>query len=421
MFPLLKIFTGSAGQALQSLRANKLRSFLSLLGISIGIFCIIGVMSAVDSLEDNVRSSFDKLGSDVIYLSKFAWTEDPGENFKKIMRRPNPGYDDYKAIAKKVKSAEMVSLRVFVGLKTLEYKSSNVERVEISAVTYDFERLYDLDFEKGRYFSQQEYFYGANKVVLGHTTAKELFGDKEPVGKSIKLLGSKMEVIGVLTKSGDDLVGIMNFDEAAMLSYETARKVANLKTNNAFGNSSISIKAKETIGTDELIGDVTGVIRAHRRLKPKEENNFALNEASMMGEFLDSFFGVLNMMGFIIGGFAILVGGFSVANIMFVSVKEQTNIIGIKKALGAKSYIILFEFLIESIVLCLIGGAIGLFFVFLGLKIISSIESVSFDIYLSFANLFYGLLGAIFVGVLSGMIPAYLAARMNPVDAIRSK
>jgi putative ABC transport system permease protein len=421
MLTLIKIISESALQAIQSLRSNKLRSFLSLLGISIGIFCIIGVQSAVDSLEANVRGSFDKLGSDVIYLSKFNWAQDPGNDFLKIMRRPNPSYEDYKVLNRKVKTAQMVSLNVFIGLKTIEYKSSNVERVETSAITYDFARIYDLEFLKGRYFSQQEFFYGANKIVLGHNTSNELFGDVEPIGRKVKVFGRKMEVIGVLEKSGDDLIGIMNFDDAALISYETAKKVANLKSNNAFGNSSISIKAAQNVSNEELKGDVTGVIRAHRKLKPREENNFALNEASVLGNFLDSFFSTLNFMGYLIGMFAIFVGAFSVANIMFVSVKERTNIIGIKKALGAKKYIILLEFLIESIILCLIGGAIGLVLVYGVTRALSSVESIAFDIYLSLGNTIAGLVWAVAIGIISGIIPAYIAARMNPVEAIRSK
>ncbi len=420
MLTILKIITESALQAFSSLSSNKLRSFLSLLGISIGIFCIIGVKSAVDSLEDNIRSSFDKLGSDVIYFSKFSWQEDPGENFMKIMRRPNPSYDDFKIINKKVKSASLVTFNVFLGVKTLQYRSSYVERVEVSAITYDFEKLFSLDFNKGRYFSPQEFFYGANKVILGHETASELFGNIEPLGKHIKLMGRKMEIIGVLEKSGDDLLGIMNFDDAAIVSYEMGKKMANLKSNNVFGNASISIKVAENATVEELKGETTGVIRAHRKLKPREEDNFALNEASMLGEFLDAFFGVLNLMGFAIGGFAIFVGMFSVANIMFVSVKERTSIIGVKKALGAKRYMILLEFLIESVILCLIGGVIGLLFVYLTIKGISSVESVAFDIVLTGGNITFGLGLATFIGILSGIIPAFIAARMDPVVAIRS-
>ena len=301
MVLLLKVITESILQAIQSLRSNKLRSFLSLLGISIGILCIIGVQAAVDSLEDNVIGSFDQLGSDVIYVSKFVWTEDPGSNFVKIMRRPNPNYEDYKVINKKVKSAEAVSFNVFLGRKTLEYRSSNVERAIISAVTFDYANIYALDFEKGRYFSPQEYQYGANKIIIGHKVAEELFGAVEPIGKEIKMLGRKVEVIGVLAKSGENLFNIMNYDESVLVSYELGKKIANLKSNSAFGNASISVKASNQFSTQKLKDDVTGVLRAHRRLKPKEEDNFALNEISAIGEAFDRFFDMLNLMGLVVG------------------------------------------------------------------------------------------------------------------------
>lgn len=418
---LLKITTESVLQAVQSLRYNKLRSFLSLLGISIGILCIIGVQAAVDSLEDNVIGSFDQLGSDVIYVSKFVWTEDPHANFMKLLRRPNPSYADYKVINKKVKSAAATSFNVFLGQKTLEYRSSNVERVAITAVTYDYADIYALDFEKGRYFSPQEYQYGANKVIIGHKVAEELFGAIEPIGKEIKVLGRKLEVIGVLAKSGDNLFNIMNYDESVLVSYELGKKIANLKSNFAFGNASISVKAADNTSVLKLKDDVTGVLRAHRRLKPKEESNFALNEISAIAQAFDPFFKALNLMGLVVGMFAIFVGVFSVANIMFVSVKERTNIIGIKKALGAKKYIILLEFLIEAIILCLIGGLLGLLLIYLLLTGLSNIESMPFDIYLSANNVINGLIWSTAIGIVAGIIPAFLAARMDPVDAIRSK
>ncbi len=421
MVTLLKVFSESIAQALQSLRANKLRSFLSLLGISIGIFCIIGVQAAVGSLEDNVRGSFDKLGNDVIYVSKFSWVEDPGQNFLKIMRRPNPSFADYRAINKKVKSAGAVSLNVFLGIKTLQHRSSNVENVEVSAITYDFGEIYALEFELGRYFSQQEYHYGANKVILGHKVAEELFGSINPLGRDVKLLGRKLEVIGVLEKSGEDLLGIMDFDDSAILSYELGRKIANLKSNNAFGNSSISVKAVKSANVDKLKGEVTGVLRAHRKLKPKEESNFHLNEISMMGAAFDSFFGALNTMGWFIGGFALLVGLFSVANIMFVSVKERTNIIGIKKALGAKRYIILMEFLIESVILCLIGGLVGVVIIYGLLELLASMETIPFNIYLSASNITSAFVISTLIGMGAGFIPAFIASKMDPVTAIRSK
>ena len=183
----------------------------------------------------------------------------------------------------------------------------------------------------------------------------------------------------------------------------------------------LSVKTAAGYSIEDMEDEVTGILRGIRRLKPKEDNNFALNKLTMLSGVLDSVFGVMNTVGIIIGMFALLVGAFSVANIMFVSVKERTNIIGIKKALGAKKYIILLEFLIEAIILCLIGGIIGLILVAGVLKAISSIPDMAFEMYLSPGNMIIGLVGSAIIGILAGVIPAWQAARMDPVIAIRSK
>ncbi|MFK8101075.1 MAG: ABC transporter permease [Saprospiraceae bacterium] len=414
---LLKIIYESANQALQQLRGNKLRTFLSLLGITIGIFCIIGVKAAVDSLETNVRGSFDKLGSDVIYVRKWSWS-DSHQYWWKYLKRPEPNYQDYKTVAKKVKSLDKVSYHVAIGFRTVKYRSSSVEQSVLIGATYDFAEMFSIEFEKGRHFSQTEYTYGSNKILLGYTVAEELFGTIDPIGKEIKVSGRKLEVIGVIKKSGDDLINVVDFDDAIIVSYELARKFANLKSKNVF-QTSINIKASEGVELDQLKDEVTGVMRAAHKLKPKQEDDFSLNELTMMTSLLDGFFSVLSLLGWIIGGFAILVGAFSVANIMFVSVKERTNIIGIKKALGAKRYVILLEFLIESIILCIIGGVLGLGLI--GLTTLALSQVADFDVFLSFSNMLLGVGVSIAIGLLSGIIPAHQASGMDPVDAIRSK
>jgi len=417
---IFKIINESIAQAIQSLRNNKLRSFLSLLGISIGIFCIIGVQSAVDSLEDSIRGSFEKLGSDVLYISKFPWASGGSQaEFIKWMRRPNTSIDDFKAINKKVRLAETTCFYVFSGSKTVKYRSSSVDRAMTMGISFEYNELFDLNFEKGRYFSHQEYRYGVPKCFLGNVVASELFGAIDPIGKEITIKGRKLEVIGVLEKSGKDLVGIMDFDDRIFISIEMAKKFINFNTNFAFQNAFLAVKASENISLDQLNDEVVGVLRAHRRLKPRQEDNFAINQLSMMTQAFDLFFGALSKMGWLIGGFAILVGIFSVANIMFVSVKERTNINGIKKALGAKRYIILMEFLIESILLCLIGGLVGLGLVYVVVNILS--DAIGFDMYLSTANMVRGNVLSAIIGVLAGFIPAFQAASMDPVVAIRSK
>ena len=411
-----QVLTESFRQAWQSLTGNKLRSFLSLLGISIGIFCIIGVLSAVDSLEDNVRSSFDKLGNDVIYVDRFSWAEDPGQNFWKWMKRPQPSFKDFKAIQTKVQAAEMTSFYTVVGIKTAKYRSNSVEGGFLVGVTEDSGNLFGFEYADGRYFSKSELTTGAPKIILGGVIAKELFGSIEPVGKKIKVGGRKLEVIGVLKENGESLVDIMNFDEGVIITYELAKKFANLKEGNNMG-SAISVKAKAGFDVEDLKEEMRGVLRARRKLKPREGDDFALNELSLLSNLLDVVFSVLNSAGWMIGGFALIVGMFSVANIMFVSVKERTSLIGVKKALGAKRYVILLEFLIESIILCIIGGLFGMAFIWLLLKGISS--ALDFPLYLDVGNATFGLTVSIITGILAGVIPAIQASNMDPVVAMR--
>lgn len=416
MFTLIKVFFESTRQAYQSLVGNKMRSFLSLLGICIGIFCIIGVLSAVDSLEDYVRTSFDRIGSDVVYVQKFSWEEDPGRNYWKWMRRPNPDYQDYLALKKRVKNAKEVAFYTIIGGRTAKYRSSSVEGGFLISGTQSCQEVLNLEIEKGRYFTQSEAVKSNPKTVLGATIAEELFGTVDPIGKKIKISGQKVEVIGVIEKSGEGL-GIMNFDEAIMISYHFGKKFANVDNKFSFGGT-LAVKAASGVPLATLKDEIEGILRSHRRLRPKEDSDFAANELSTFSKILDGFFGVLNMAGFIIGIFSLIVGMFSVANIMFVSVKERTNLIGVKMALGAKRYVILLEFLIESIILCVLGGLLGMLFILIVLKILTA--AIGFNLYLDMGNVFLGLSVSIFVGVLSGIIPAFQASRMNPVEAIRA-
>ena len=415
MTTFLKIIIESIAQAFHQLRANKLRSFLSLLGIAIGIFCIIGVLSAVDSLEDNVRGSLQKLGSDVVYVKKWPWADVSGSWWDYI-KRPNPDHKDFEALSEKSKLARLTSFHIVIGFKTVKYRANSVENTVLIGSSLDFSKMFAIEYDKGRYFSPSEYHFGSNKIILGYKVAEELFGSIEPIGKQIKLMGRKFEVIGVIEKAGNDLLNPLDFDECIVVSYNSARGLANLKARYVF-DSSVTVKAAQGVELRDLKDEMTGILRSHRRLKPKEKDSFSLNELSMISQFFDGFFNILNMIGFIIGGFSILVGGFSVANIMFVSVKERTSIIGIKKALGAKRYIILLEFLIEAVILCLIGGMIGLLLVYGVVSILSYV--IEFDLYLSPSNMLWGVLGAITIGIISGFIPAIQAARMDPVEAMR--
>lgn len=416
---VLRIVYEGAAQAWQQLMANKLRSFLSLLGVTIGIFCIIGVKSAVNSLEDNIRGSMAKLGNDVIYIEKFSWGEDPGQNFWKWMRRPNFTFQEFETLKDELELADQVGFWQFLGAKTVKWHSSSVENCYFLGITEDCNELFHLEFqEEGRFFSPVEYQTGADVCVLGATIGTGLFGEGvDPVGKDINVGGRKLRVLGVTKKSGKDLLKPFNFDNCVLIGYNLARRGFGVRAKGDFDRTSISIKAKPGVDLEALKDEITGVLRGERRLKPKEENNFALNTLSIISGLFDKLFGTMNLAGYFIGGFALLVGMFSVANIMFVSVRERTNLIGIKMALGAKRWFILLEILIEAVVLCVFGGLLGLVLIWGVTAGISA--AIDFDIHLSLSNAFWGVLVSVIVGVASGLIPAFMASNMDPVEAIR--
>ena len=413
----LKITYEAIVQALDSMWGNKLRTFLSLLGITIGIFCIIAVKSAVDSLRDNIVSGFNELGTDVLYIERMPWNENPDENFWKYAKRPEPSYTDYEVIASKSKLASHSAFTVFTGGRTIKYKSTSVTNAFIMAPTFEYEQLQGVQFEKGRYFTKVEYETAANKVILGSKVADQLFSLVDPIGRSVSLFGQDYNVIGVLKSEGDNMFNFINFDDVIWLPFENARRFINVNDHSSVGKL-LNVKAKPDVSLEELKGELTGILRAKRRLSPAIGDNFAINELSMLSQVLDSVFGVINLAGFMIGIFSLIVGMFSVANIMFVSVKERTSLIGVKKALGAKRFIILLEFLIEAVILCIIGGFIGLGLVWVVLKIVTVV--FKFQMTLSFVNIMTGVITSIVVGIIAGILPAIRASALDPVVAMRS-
>ena len=253
---------------------------------------------------------------------------------------------------------------------------------------------------------------GKNHVLIGYDIAFALFGSLDVIGERIKLGGRKVLVIGVFAKEGEDITG-NSLDTGVLIPINFGRNIMNIRK----ADPLIMAKAKEAVSKEELKDELRGVMRSIRKLKPKMSDNFALNEISVITTALDSIFSVIGMAGWVIGGFSILVGGFGIANIMFVSVKERTKLIGIQKALGAKNNFILMQFLLESVILCLIGGILGLLLVFMLATVATSISD--FSIQLSMENIILGLSVSIIIGIFSGIVPALSAARLDPVEAIR--
>ena len=400
--------------AFNSLILNKLRTFLSLLGITIGIFAIISVFTVIDSLENSIRDSIAKLGNNVVYVQKWPWAMGGDYPWWKYMNRPVPSLKEKNELLRRSHltqaAAFMVSTR-----KNIQYKENSADNIDIVCATHDYEDIWSFEIALGRYFSLFESSAGKNKAVIGAVIAEKLFPDIDPIGKTIKIIGHKVSIIGVYKKEGSDPFG-MSSDEQISIPINFAKNIFDIK--NERMNPVIMVKANPGISSNELIDELKGIMRSIRRIKPTEDDDFALNQSSLISQGFDSIFGVIDVAGIIIGGFSILVGGFGIANIMFVSVKEQTKLIGIQKALGAKNYFILLQFLYESVILTLLGGLFGLLIIFVGTLIVSAAFDMDFD--MTTGNIITGIVISVTIGIVSGIVPAYKAARLNPVEAIAS-
>ncbi len=415
MLSTLKILWSSFKMALQELRVNKLRTFLSLLGITIGIFCIIAVLTVTDSMESTIRNDLKSLGTNVVYLQKWPWDGD-GEWWR-YMNRPEPEYSEMRAIKEKVTTADAVTYLFSSGGRKIEYGADYMENVELLATTMDLDKMQAVDIAAGRYFSPSELMNGNNVVVLGANIWEGLFFTADAaVGKIVRFSNRNCKVVGALKKKGESMMGGVFGDNTVMMPYLFARTIIDERR---FADPFYMIRARPDVAVGELKDDLTGAMRAIHRLKPTQDNDFALNEITTVQGELESVFSVLNIAGWLIAGFALVVGGFGIANIMFVTVKERTNIIGLKKAIGARPAIILLEFLLEAILLCMIGGGLGLLLVFSGTLIAGNMFD-SFQIALSTGNIVLGLSISVIVGILAGFIPAFSASRLDPVVAIRS-
>lgn len=403
--------------AVQAVTVNRLRAMLSLLGITIGIFAIIAVFTIVDSLEANIRESVSTLGSDVIYVEKWPWAPEPGEEYAwwKYMNRPLPSLDESEYLEDKSKGAAGVCFVAAVG-RMIEYGNSNVDGAGVAGVSDGFQEIRAFELERGRYFTPLEMNSGRNVVVIGYDIARELFRGANPIGKEIKTMGRKITVIGVVEKEGTGMFEGLILDDVVIMPLNYFKGFVDIRSDRA--NPQIWVKARPNVSVEELDYELTHLLRSYRRLKPSEEDNFALNQTSVINNQLDQLFAVLKIAGFFIGIFSIIVGGFGIANIMFVSVKERTNIIGIQKALGAKRYFILAQFLFESVMLSLAGGILGLLIVFLGATVIRA--SSEFSIYLTMNNILVGIGISSLIGLISGIFPAWQGARMDPVVAINT-
>lgn len=414
----IEIIVSSFKMAIQELWKNKLRTFLSLFGITIGIFCIIGVLATVNSLEQNIQNEIKSLGNNTIYIDKWEYSGGgPDYPWWKFVNRPSPRYQEVQEIKERTPMAKYVAFHNSI-TDQVEFASRQLSDVTTHSINEDFRYIQPTEIAYGRAISDREYQEGSHVGIMGNEVAEQLFGQAElGVDKLIEVRGKQLLVVGIIKKQGKGFLsgGGWDFDKSVFIPYRFGRTLMNeLKA-----DPLIMVQGQEGVASAKLKEELTGTMRAVRKLTPTQEDNFALNDINDFSKVISDIFVNVNIGGWAIALLSLIVGMFGVANIMFVSVRERTSQIGLKKAIGAKSRIILTEFLLESSFLCIIGGLIGLTLVFLLTQLLTS--ALNFPVFISTSNMILAIGICIIVGVIAGFIPARQAARLDPVVAIRSK
>lgn len=416
MLLYLRLLKESFAFAMNALRNNKLRTMLSLLGVTIGIFSIIAVLAAVDSLDQKIQNDLSTLDKNTIYLTSQSFGPTDVPRWKRE-QFPNVTFEEYQYMKTAMKDVENSCFQYFTVSQNITYESRTSEAVNMVAVTAEFVDIQRLEFSEGRFFNESESYSGKQVVVLGYDIAQNLFDGFNPIGKTVRMYGQKFTVIGVTKKKGSSGIDIGGGDDTSAFFPATfLRRIYG--DNNPQVLPVIVVKPEKGTDIEALKRDIAQKLRNFRGVKQGDIDNFFINILSGLTDMIDGLLGSLRVGGIIISFFSFLVGGFGIANIMFVSVKERTNLIGIQKSLGAKNKFILFQFLFEAIILCLIGGAIGLLIVWLLAMLLTNI--LDFEFVLSFSNILIGTSLSVIVGLISGILPAISASKLDPVEAIRS-
>lgn len=306
---LLRLIRESVLFAVISLAANKLRTLLSLLGITIGIFAIILVYSIVDSLEKNIRDSVSQLGDNVVYIQKWPWGGGGEYAWWKYLNRPVPLKNESELLQKRSQYAEHIAFGSSLNGTTAKFESNSTSGIEVLGTTFEYAQIWDFELADGRYFTELEMSAGRPYCIIGADIAEGLFPNRARcVGERITIEGQKLTVIGVFEKVGQSLVG-QSYDRQVVVPFTFVRTVVNTDRND---QNLIMVSAKPGVSLDQLKDELTGIMRSLRRLRPGADDNFALNDPSLIKNQLDSLFGVLGIVGTVIGGFSILVGGFGI-------------------------------------------------------------------------------------------------------------
>lgn len=400
--------------AMSALQNNKLRTLLSLLGVTIGIFSIIAVLTAVDSLNRKITKDLSSLDKNSIYLMKMSFGPSEIPQWKRE-QFPNVTYDEYVFLKQAMTQTEVMAYQAFTKTESIKFESITTSNVNMMAVSHEFVDIQMLEFESGRFYTESEANSASRVVVIGKEIANTLFDNLDPIGKKVRLYGQRFTVIGVLKMQGAGLFDDSN-DNSAYIPVNFLRQLYG--DNNESLVNAIMIKPQKGVDMEAYQAQLTQKLRNLRGLKSGAIDNFFINVFSGFTDLIDGIIAQMNLVGWVISGFSLLVGGFGIANIMFVSVKERTNLIGIQKSLGAKNAFILFQFLFEAILLSLFGGIIGLLLVWIIALVLT--HTLDFEFVLGMQNILLGSGLSALIGLISGILPAITASKLDPVEAIRT-
>ena len=409
--------------SVSAIQQNKLRSVLSVLGITIGIYCIVAVYALVHSLEMNINQQFTKYGTNVLFVQKWPWDEFGGNYpwWKYLSRPVSSPSEAYFLESKLPKDRTANVAYTFSRQEKVASNGVTLDGTKVACISHGYMEIQNLAVEFGRLFTVEESSSGQPVVILGNTIAQQLYGGSNAVGEMLRIGNRMCRVVGVCALEGQSIINNSK-DEQVFVPLKMGLGMYSYREND---DAQVMIQAKEGVSLDDLTVEVSQLMRQFRKIKPGKEANFAVNRMTMITEAVSQLFSQIKNIGIVIGGFAMIVGCFGVANIMFVSVKERTKEIGIQKALGAPHIFIQFQFLLEAIWLCVIGGLIGMIFVwltFLGLNaVLQKTMGEGFALVLSAGDAQLGIWVSALVGIVAGFIPATQAARLNPVEAMRAK
>jgi putative ABC transport system permease protein len=392
-----------------AIRANKLRSVLTTLGIVIGIVSVTLMGTAITGLHESFMRTVSSFGTDVIYISKFAWGFSDSPWWVYRNRR-----DITLADARRIEEEATTALAVSAESETMlnvHYESKSAAGVWVRGNTEKAMLVGGFNLSAGRFLSEQDVLGARPVCVIGASVATNFFANTPPLGKKLKISHVTYEVIGVMDKMGEFFMGF-NIDNQIILPL--ARFISDFQNT---PDVSIQVKVRDRSKIPDAMEELRGLMRKVRKLSPGDPDDFALNQQETFINTFRQVGGTIAAVGLFITGLSLFVGGIGIMNIMFVSVAERTREIGIRKAIGARRRTILIQFLIEAASICLLGGLIGLAIAYpitWGLSFLFPAE-------LSPVVVGIALLVSLITGVVSGFFPAYRAARMSPVDALRSE